>query len=119
MLAVALVILLVSLAAPSYRVFLARAHRLEAIAALLQVAACQEKQRAMHGAYDLALCLPDANAYYRYAYTGGTGSPHWSVQAHPVGRQRDDRCGVLTLDALGRRAADGTGADSAHCWMAG
>lgn len=111
---VALLAVLLVLAAPSYRQFVQRAHRVEAIAQLLRVAQCQERTRARTGVYDPASCLPAALPRYAFAYRPGTGAQAWAVLAQPQAEQSQDACGTLSLDHLGARQAGG---DAWRCWV--
>jgi type IV pilus assembly protein PilE len=111
--AVALVAVLMALAAPSYFTYVQRAHRTEAIALLLRVAACQERTRARTGAYDASKCLPAALPRYHFDYGSGTGPMAWTVQARPLAAQLGDNCGMLALDHDGSRSAEGNGQ---KCW---
>ena len=62
-LVVSLIGILTLLALPSYQGVMLKAHRTEAIAQLMQAAACQERTRAGRGAYDIRLCLPAASQH--------------------------------------------------------
>jgi type IV pilus assembly protein PilE len=109
----ALVALLMTLAMPSYQSFVMRAHRVEAIAGLLQVAQCQERHRARTGAYDDHSCLPGSHARYSFAYLPGMGSQGWTVLAQPLAAQQSDACGTLSLAHTGAHSASG---DEFRCW---
>ena len=110
---VALLSILVTLVTPSYRVYVMRAHRTEAIARMLQVAQCQERARADRGAYDPGQCLPGSLPRYQFAYQAGSGGQTWTVQAQPRDAQATDACGTLQLSHTGARQADG---DAWQCW---
>jgi type IV pilus assembly protein PilE len=114
MLVVALLAILVSLAMPSYRRYLMRAHRTAAIGQLMSIAACQERIRAATGAYDSGRCLPGDSEHYQFAYpeTGQPPEIYIQVAARPRAGQSDDVCGELLLDSLGARAASG----ASRCW---
>ena len=114
----ALLGILISLATPSYRTFMMRAHRTEAIGRLLQVASCQERVYAAGGAYDTALCLPPGNEYYLFGYSspGDARAMEYTVSARPVGNQAGDPCGSLLLDYLGLREISDASGDAGRCW---
>jgi type IV pilus assembly protein PilE len=116
LLVVSILALLVALATPSYHGLISRAHRTEAMARLLEVAACQERNRATHGAYDTTRCLPVPNPRYRFEYSETATPRYYRIEASPLGTQRKDPCGRLMLDALGRRAASHPGGSDAECW---
>lgn len=116
MIVAAIVAILFALALPSYRGFLLRTHRTDALAELLQAAACQERQRAAKGQYDKSQCLPATSSRYRFAYGASSLPDLYRIEAQPQNGQARDACGRLALDALGRRFAYGAGASAADCW---
>jgi type IV pilus assembly protein PilE len=121
---------LAGLAYPGYRQYLLRAHRMEAIAALLALAAAQERFHLQHGRYaegfepevTPGLAVMPTTPGGRYRLRLGIGMPgHFVARAAPrrgSGQEGDERCGEFWLDDAGRRGAiDATGADStAQCW---
>ncbi len=115
MLTVALVAVLVSLATPGYRQFVNRAHRTDAIAHMLRIASCQERVRALAGAYDLGRCLPAPQPRYSFEYAEDSESGY-VVMAHPVGAQAADPCGTLILEHTGGRSVGTPQADPNRCW---
>ena len=116
-LVIALLGILATLSFPSYRTFLLRTHRSDAVSQLMEIAACQEQVRATAGAYDQTQCLPPADARYRYEYraAGGMGD-HFQVAAQPQGAQAADLCGALLLDSDGARSVEAPAADAGRCW---
>jgi type IV pilus assembly protein PilE len=88
MIAMLVVAVLLGLAIPSYRQYVSRAHRAEAVRTLLAAASCQERIRAQSGYYDTARCASGLA----------------------------DRCGSLTLNHAGTRAVSADGASVADCW---
>jgi type IV pilus assembly protein PilE len=126
----ALVGVLAALAYPSYRGYLVRAHRMEAIEALLTVAAAQERFHLQHGRYAdgfepevvPGLALAPVTSGGRYALRlEGAPPGGFAALASPregFGQERDARCSQLALDGTGRRwAVDGAGRDSTtDCW---
>ena len=118
MIVTALLAILVSLATPSFRIFTQRAHRSVAISQLLQVASCQERVRALSGAYDTRKCLPLDDRHYRYRYAA-PGEPEtllFKVLAQPQAAQETDACGSISLDQHGDRTVGNESADTARCW---
>lgn len=115
----AVLAVLAGLALPGYQNYLARAHRAEAVRALLEIAACQERLRADLGGYRPAHCLPtNATPRYRfYVEPGAQGAGlDFRAVAEPIGAQARDRCGALSLDQAGRREVAGEGASGPDCW---
>ena len=117
-LVVAILGLLLTLAAPGYQGFVRRAHRSDAIAHLLQMAACQERLRAENGAYDTTRCLPGASRRYAFAYAPDSPPRSYVVEARPLDAQVDDTCGTLLLLHDGARQVSAPGADAVRCWAA-
>ena len=130
LLAVALAGVLAAIAYPSYRAQLLRAHRLEAIEALLAAAAAQERFHLAHGRYAdrfatgsaAGLRLPAVTGGGRYELALATPAPsNFIVRARPLpgsGQDEDGRCNELWIRADGRRgASDRRGNDSTQaCW---
>ena len=116
----AIAALIVTLATPSWLAYVARAHRADAIAMLLGVAACQERLRATQGRYDTRHCLPEGQGRYRYRYAGAPPGPRrsFTVRAEPGAAQLGDPCGTLVLTNDGMRSAEAPAADPAACWAA-
>jgi type IV pilus assembly protein PilE len=121
MVVVAIVALLATIAVPSYRQFLLKSHRAEAKAALLNLAAAQEKFYLQNNTYadDLSTAPP-----------GGLGLPATTVNGHFTvviddadadgfaatattagGQAQDTHCTTFTINQAGTR-----GATSSDCW---
>ncbi len=111
---VAVVAILLSMATPAYLRQGLRAHRTEAIARMLETAACQERIRAVQGQYDPAHCLPSSTTRYEYAWAGAV-SNGFTVRAIPQGGQVHDECGALSLSHDGTQTANGTQSVT-RCW---
>jgi type IV pilus assembly protein PilE len=133
MVVVALAGILSALAYPSYRAYLLRAHRVEAIDALLTVAAAQEQFHIRYGRYaghfeanaesaepGLNIVPLSPGGRYRLAL-GDLGPADFAVTAVPAagaGQDADERCSRFTLRANGQRGAtDAGGNDNTRaCW---
>jgi type IV pilus assembly protein PilE len=132
---VALVVaaMLAALSLPTYRAQLLRAHRFEAVEALLAVASAQERFHLAHGRYaalfagatvdeEPALPLPSTTPGGRYRLElRETGVDRYRALALPVagrGQDADARCAAFEIEANGRRSArDARGLDSTgECW---
>jgi type IV pilus assembly protein PilE len=133
--ALAIVALLASVSVPSYRAYLLRAHRSEARAALLALAAAEEGFHTTCNAY--ASVLDDTTesscgtSSLRFPLIVGQGAysldvtsadaAAWAAIATAIAggpQQADDRCRALGLTSTGNRtarAADGT-ANHVECW---
>ena len=114
----AVLAVLLALAVPSYQHYLQRGHRAEAVRALLEAAACQERNRAHTGYYDTTRCLGGSTRYYRLLIEpdGQSKTLSYTLTARPVHRHRDDACGALRLNHAGTRTTSGHSALWADCW---
>jgi type IV pilus assembly protein PilE len=116
---VALLGLLLSLALPSYQRYLERGHRVEAIRMLTGAAACQERHRALTGAYDTTRCNRFAdNHHYRLSIKpkANPSSMAFTLIAEPVMHRESDICGSLSLDQSGARTISGAQENLWKCW---
>lgn len=111
--------LLLSLAMPTYRGYLERGHRVEAIRLLLAAAACQERHRARSGAFDTTRCAGNSdNEFYRLIIEpeGQPSSLEFMLIAKPLERQQHDICGSLSLDQSGTQGISGPPDRLQKCW---
>ncbi len=132
--AVAVAGLLAGLALPGYRAQVMRAHRFEAMGALLAVAEAQERHHLAEGRYAAwladdagrgdapALALPARTTGGRYVLSITEATPgRFRAVARPLagrGQDRDARCAEFAIEATGRRSArDSEGRDTTpDCW---
>jgi type IV pilus assembly protein PilE len=133
--ALVIVALLASLAVPAYRRYVLQANRADGRAALLALAAAQEKLYLTCNEYSTSLddsratsCSPlnlrfptrSERGFYALTVTSADALS-WTATAvvsNGSPQASDSRCRVLQLDSTGRRtatAADGTPGD-ASCW---
>ena len=115
---VAVIGILVTSAVPSYQTYILRVHRTEAIRMLLQASMCQEKIYASRGNYDTSQCQPGSEyGRYRITYSAErTQGRRYTASATPLGAQRTDPCGSLSLDQNGTRRVSSVEAGVAKCW---
>lgn len=128
--ALAIVAITTMFAASSYRGYILRSHRVEAVHALLGAAAEQEKFHLSHGHYGDRLDatagddppgLPVASrtpgGHYALAVASAS-AVEFRVVAMATSARADPLCRSLSIDESGRRlATDSRGADSARrCW---
>lgn len=116
---VAIVAVLTALALPSYRHYVQRGHRAEAVRTLHEMAACQEGVRAETGYYDTRRCQAGAgDGYYRFSISpaGQPDSLSYELTATPVQTDAGDSCGSLSLNHQGTRGVSGDSAAVAACW---
>ena len=121
MVALAVLAILLAIAAPTYRQYVQRAHRAEAVGELLRAAACQERVRAATGSYDLTRCArnPPGNRYRIVLEPVGVStSPVFEAIAQPTGPGPSDACGDLRIDHAGTRTIGGDASLLDECWSA-
>ena len=133
MIVIVIVAILGSLAIPSYRDYVLRTNRADAINMMLEIASCQERTYIKLNRYDVARCnLEDGcrttpNDQYQVCITlGRDGAPNglpanqsFDLAAAPQGTQTNDDCGTMTLNDIGTRGAQGgdaSEADTDACW---
>jgi type IV pilus assembly protein PilE len=123
---------LASIAIPSYRTYLMRAQRSDATAALLRVAAAQEKFYLQNNSYatqaQLALGPPAGlgfvrteNNFYTVTLASVNTTLDFTATATPVGtgpQSKDSACASFTIDQQGTRGAkNSSNADNKDaCW---
>ncbi len=109
MVALAIVSITSGAAYPSYKHHVQTSRRTQAQVQLHQVAHGLEKYFSLHHHYQGAQA-PSNTAYYRFALK--LSSKHsYVITATPIGSQRNDRCGALSLNNNGQQNA----ADN-NCW---
>lgn len=116
------VAILAAIAIPNYREYVLRSHRTEAKAALLNVAAAQEKFYLQNNTYtsDLSAAPPAGlgipatteNGYYTIAITAGANTTSFTATATATGPQtQDSRCASFSINQAGSKTATNT-----DCW---
>lgn len=115
---IAIIGILMATAVPSYRDYILRVHRAEAIKMLLQASMCQERLVASRGNYDTRLCRPvTATKRYLLSYdTPDSQGRTYVAMATPTGAQVADPCGSLLLDQSGDRSISASNIGVAKCW---
>jgi type IV pilus assembly protein PilE len=115
---VAVMGILMTTAVPSYRSYMLRVHRTEAIRMLLQASMCQERIYAAEGNYDTGRCHPGSeHDRYRVSYEPpDSASPLYVAVATPIGDQLSDHCGSLSLDQNGARSISAVDGNVMKCW---
>jgi type IV pilus assembly protein PilE len=130
----AIVALLGSIAYTTYRNSVIRSNRTEATAALLSVAAAQEKFYLQNNTYasddqledppptGLGLSRTTANGYYTIALDTGAQddlTQTFGATATPTstgGQGDDDDCTAFTIDETGQKGASGAADANTRCW---
>lgn len=120
MIVVGIIAILSAIAYPSYTQFIARGHRADARATVLDAAQYMERQYSTQGAYQDALPARllvspagAGGAQQRYTVTVTTSVSAYTLSAAPIGA---DPCGTLTLTNTGVKGRLGAGLSVAECW---
>jgi len=129
MIVIVIVAVLASIAIPSYRDYVLRTNRMEAINVSLELAACQERVYIKENSYAAdrcgltANCMMSPNNEYQVCIALGTdgalpGDQSYTLTATPQGGQASDSCGAMTLTDAGIRTAASAGDDAQleRCW---
>jgi len=122
MIVIVIVAVLASIAVPSYRQYVLRSHRTEAKAALMNVAAAQEKFYLQNNTYTdnlsdappTGLGIPGTteHGYYTIAIDAGADATAFAVTATPAGGQAaDTHCASFSIDQAGVKTATND-----DCW---
>jgi type IV pilus assembly protein PilE len=125
MIVIVIVGILASIAVPSYRNYVMRAQRTDAMSALLRVAAAQEKFYLQNNTYAATALLDDAppaglgingtdNGWYTLSVSGADLTAGFTVTATAVagGPQAvDTHCATFSLTSAGQKTATNT-----DCW---
>jgi type IV pilus assembly protein PilE len=118
---IAMLAVLLVLAVPSYRDYVVRANRSEALDILLTTAACQERVYTRIYRYDAARCDSAAttmNGYYTVSMATSNANQNFTLTATPQNGQVNDSCGNMTLTDAGVRGSSKTTdvKKIADCW---
>jgi len=121
---------LASLAVPAYRGHLLRTHRVEAIGALLALAAAQEKFYLQHDRYaaqaelspappgGLGIAARSNDGRYALAIEGADAGGFTATAQAIGGQAADTACAEFRIDAAGERSAtNGAGSAAPRCWQ--
>lgn len=113
MIVVAIVGTLAAIAYPSYQEYVLRGKRSEGSAFLMDIAARQERHYAQHHSYvtannqlsRLGVAGKSSQQHYSIGLAASSGDGGYTLTATPA--FSDERCGNLTLNALGTKGAKG------------
>lgn len=127
MVVVVVLAVLASIAVPSYRTYLLRSHRSEAMTALLQLRSAQERFFLQNGTYatttaqltqvqpgGLGLVATTPNGYYQISLAAGATATTYTAQAVPLnGQTNDSHCQQFNITEQGARTST---PDATGCW---
>src|SRR5690606_2708646 len=118
MMVVAIIAILGTIAHASYQHYSPKSRRSPAAACLHERAQFLERYYTTHLTYESApepaQCGPDLEASYTIELDV-EGPKSYTLTATPTDRQKDEKCGTLSLDAKGQEGITGTGNVQA-CW---
>ncbi|WP_305000365.1 type IV pilin protein [Pseudoxanthomonas sp. SGNA-20] len=118
MIVVAIIAVLAAIANTMYQGHVVRARRAAAAACLQERAQFLERYYTTNLSYasapDPAQCGPDVEPFYQVSLTGVTAKAY-TLSATPTSRQKDPKCGTLSINAQGKRSVSGT-AGVGECW---
>lgn len=124
MIVVAIVGILAAVAYPSYQRYVQDSRRSDARANLVQLAQFMERYYTANGRYvdggGNAPALPftesprDGNDKYYDLQLQGVNAQNYTLTATPKGAMAGDRCGTLSINQAGVKAASGGSVD--ECW---
>lgn len=123
MIAVVVMAILTAIAYPSYRTYILRSHRIDALAALAQDQTVLERCYAQNFNYNAACAsrptFPHNSSqnYYSINLSNLTATT-FTLTATPLGTQAlDTTCSNFTLDQANQKtASDGSGTNQSTCW---
>lgn len=120
MIVVGIVAVLAAAAVASYQFAIVKSRRGAAKGCLTEAAQYMERYYTTNFKYTdatLPACSADVGGAYAVGFAGTPDASTYTVQAVPQGAQAtaDTRCGTLSIDQTGRRAASGSGGVAA-CW---
>jgi len=115
---VAVIATLLTIAIPSYRQYVQRGHRADAIRTILTASDCQSRVRVSTGFFDTSRCLKDphsARYEFRIQPVNDPSANSYTITALPLDTA-DDPCGALSLDHAGTRGISGLKGSVSRCW---
>jgi len=128
MITVAIIAILAAIAIPSYSQYVQRARRSDAKAALLDLAAREERIFSIQNTYTndpVAIgystafpvqVLSSGQAYYQLSIQMGTPAGGFTATATRINAQQGDACGDYTLTSLGAQGVVNATQSAASCW---
>jgi len=118
MITVAIIAILAAIVLPNYSKYVARAHRTDAQAAMMNLAQYMESQYNASFSYPLSTNIPTSltapsniTNYYTIAASIDATGQTYTITATPTSRQNDSQCGTLTLNEEGKKTPT-----TAGCW---
>jgi type IV pilus assembly protein PilE len=117
MITVAIIAIIAAIAYPSYQEQVRETRRANAKADLLELSSYMERYYTERFTYTGAV-LPfltspkqGGSAFYNLSFPAPPSANSYTIQADPIGAQRNDRCSTMTINEVGQRTAA-----AADCW---
>lgn len=120
---VALLGVVAVVALPAHRAYAIKAHRVDAMRDLQDLAGSLDRCLARTGSYESPVCGIQINggitaAEATYSTTARISAQAYQLAATPINAQTaDTRCRVLTLDEAGNRGISGGSLTAEECWQ--
>lgn len=111
MITCAVIVILASIALPSYRQHVVKTHRVQAQICMVDQANVLERHYTRTLSYAKAPAANCADALKGYRLRHDVTAAGYSIVAEPSATQGDINCGPLTLDQAGRRTPE-----DSSCW---
>lgn len=111
--------ILAAVALPSYNSYVQRGRRVDAQAALLELAQLLERHFTLNNSYTSATLDSGVTARVSAHYTislSAQSATAYTIQALPTAVQSADSCGTLGLSSTGSRTATKSGVSISGCW---
>jgi type IV pilus assembly protein PilE len=115
MIVVTIIGILAAVAFPAYQEHLRSSRRTAAMGCLMEQTHFMERFYSANMTYAgaaPAACPGQVTAFYAFN-VANLGAATYTLTANPIGAQAGDRCGNLSVDETGNRAATG----GANCWQ--
>ncbi|WP_345783826.1 type IV pilin protein [Stenotrophomonas sp. YIM B06876] len=120
MVVVAIVAILSAIALPSYQAHVIKTRRATAAACLQERAQFMERFYTTNMTYANApapaQCGQGVDDFYVIAFSAAPAAKTYAITATPTAKQKDGKCGTLSIDAKGARGKTGTAATAGECW---
>ncbi len=120
MIVVAIVAILSAIAYPSYQAHVIKTRRATAAACLQERAQFMERFYTTNMTYANApapaQCGQGVDDFYVVAFSGVPDAKTYAITAAPTSKQKDGKCGTLSINARGVRGKTGTASAATECW---